>query len=107
MPHFTEEIYQNYFTKQEKSISVHISQWPESDKKLINKDLEKVGDRFIEILSEVRQFKNKQQKSLKTPINLVLTKPDESLLKEVLEDLKAVTSTQNLSFGKELQISFA
>ena len=68
MPHITEEIYQLHFKKQEKEKSIHISEWPKSNPKLINKELEKEGDELIEIISKVRQFKTSHQKPLKEEI---------------------------------------
>ena len=68
MPHITEEIYQLYFKKREKEKSIHITDWPKTNKNLIDKSLEAKGDEILEIISKVRQFKNKKQKSLKTPV---------------------------------------
>ena len=101
----SEEIYQIHYAKEEKCKSIHISKWPEVNEKLIDKKIEEVGDRFVEILNEVRRFKAKSQVSMKHEINLTLTKADEKKLKDVLEDLKAVTYVRNLSFGSQLAIS--
>jgi predicted regulator of amino acid metabolism with ACT domain len=55
------------------------------------------------VINKVRQYKTQNGKSMKTEINLVL---DEKELKQVLEDLKAVTNAKEISFGKTLEISF-
>lgn len=96
-PHITEEIYQSYYSKKEKIKSIHISEWPKPI--TLDKTAEKAGDRFVEIVREARKFKAEKKVSLKTRINLTLDKKDESLLKQMLEDLKA-TLNADISFNK-------
>ncbi len=96
MPFITEEIYRTHFGK----TSIHVSDWPIADSKKINKKIEIAGDRAIQIISEVRKFKSKNNKSLKTEISLTLENTDENLLKPFLEDLKAVTFAKEIKFGK-------
>jgi len=88
MPYITEEIYQQYFAQKEKRKSIHISSWPKSVK---NDTSTEQGDLFLKILSEVRQFKAKNNKSLKVPVQLSLEKEQFLLLQPVFEDLQAVT----------------
>jgi valyl-tRNA synthetase len=99
MPHITEELYQKYYRKNEKTKSIHISKWPEFDKKLVDEKIEKIGDKFIEILGKVRQIKTKNQKSLKAEIILAVEKDDLRILNPVLKDLKAVTSALEIKEG--------
>ncbi len=106
MPFITEEIYQGFFKEKEKSESIHISAWPKYDKKLKNSAAEKIWDGFIEILSFVRQEKAKQNKSLKTEIDLMITDKDYKLLIPVLDDLKAVCNIRDLKIGKKLVVGF-
>ena len=98
-PFITEEVYQHYYAKKEKCKSIHISSWPEYDPKLINKKAEKIGDKTIQLISEVRKFKSKNNKSLKTPVLLTLDKQDKDL-ESILEDLKAVTNASKIDFDK-------
>ena len=106
-PHITEEIYQLYFRKKENQKSIHISNWPEFSKKLENKKLESIGDILIEIISQVRQSKTKNNLSLKTQISsLTLEKKHEKLIKPVLQDLKAVTNSEKIEFGNKFEIKF-
>ena len=98
-PFITEEIYQHYYAKKEKCKSIHISSWPKYDPKLINKKAEKIGDKTIQLISEVRKFKSKNNKSLKTPVLLTLEKQDKDL-ESILEDLKAVTNASKIDFDK-------
>ncbi len=103
MPHMTEELYQQYFKKQEKKKSIHISEWPKHDEKLKNKktqEIEKLGDQAIEIITEVRQQKTKAQKSLKAEIILTLEKKQIKELKNFMPDIKAVTNAKEIKQGK-------
>ena len=97
-PFITEEIYQSYFSKKEKVKSIHISEWPKNEK--IDKNIEKIGDKFIEIITEVRKFKSKNNKSLKEPIILTLDKKDFTLIKPALEDLKSTVKADEIKQGK-------
>lgn len=98
MPYITEELYQIYFRKQEGKASVHVSEWPEAGK--VDEEIEKIGDRFVEILKDVRMAKSKAQKSMKAEIILTIEGKDNELLKDVLEDLKAVASAKEIKTGK-------
>ena len=106
MPHITEEIYHNYFEEFEKDKSIAISEFPKTNKKLIEKKIEEIGDSFVSILSEVRQFKTKNQKSLTTEIKLTLDKKYKDKLKGTLDDLKAVTYSKEIIFGDKFEIEF-
>lgn len=55
------------------------------------------------MIGKVRQYKTKNQKSMKTGVKLTLDKKE---LKQVIDDLKAVTNATETSFGKTLKISF-
>ncbi|MDP2908538.1 MAG: valine--tRNA ligase [Nanoarchaeota archaeon] len=103
MPHITEEIYSLCLAKQEKKKSIHISEWPEYDKKLEDKKIEETGDKAVEIINKVRQYKTQNQKSMKTEVKLTL---EDKELEKVLDDLKAVTHAVEINFGKTLEISF-
>ncbi|MCG2718457.1 MAG: valine--tRNA ligase, partial [Nanoarchaeota archaeon] len=102
MPHITEEIYHFYFNKQEKEISLHLTEWPKADKKIINEKIENIGDKAVDIIGKVRQEKTQNQKSMKEEVKLVL---DEKELEIVLDDLKAVTNATEIKFGKKLEIN--
>ncbi len=106
MPHVTEEIYQIYFAKKENKKSIHLSNWPEYKKDLVNKKAEKIGDELINLISEVRQFKSKNNKSLKEPVNITLSKSKHQELKHVLADFKAVANAKNINFEEKFEISF-
>lgn len=101
-PFITEEIYQKYFRKAGKFESIHVSDWPKADKKLVDKKAEKLGDGAVEIISKVRHFKSSNNKSLKTPVKVTI----QNSLKPLQDDLKAVLSASELGFGKDFSVSF-
>jgi valyl-tRNA synthetase len=102
MPFITEEIYQEYFKKNEKIKSIHISSWPEYEKEKNFATL----DKFYEILSKVRQEKSKKQKSMNCEIVLTLSKEDYEEIKAILGDLKNVVNAKTISEGREFEVEF-
>ena len=99
MPFVTEELYLKLFAEEENCKSVHLSNWPEVNKSELNEKTEKIGERFIEILKSVRQFKSKNNKSLKSEINLSLEKEDKKILENTIEDLKATVNAKTIAFN--------
>jgi len=95
----TEEIYQDYYKKFEKDKSIHISSWPELKIKQ-DKKLEANGNKFLDILSKIRQEKSIKQKPMNSEIILTLTKKNKLELKDLLEDLKDVTNAKEIKEGK-------
>nr|MBI4156416.1 valine--tRNA ligase [Candidatus Woesearchaeota archaeon] len=100
MPFITDEIYMSYYSGKEKTKSIHISDWPKSDKKMMDNKIEKIGDKAIEVISDVRKFKSENNKSLKAEMILTLDKKDQKDFKDLLNDLKAVTNAKEIKFGK-------
>lgn len=98
-PFVSEDIYQEHFRKYEKDKSIHLSSWPDRIKIKSGKNDKDKWDKMISIVSAVRQAKSSAQKSMKAEISLTLPKEDISLLKDVLDDLKAVTSARDISPG--------
>ena len=96
MPFITEEIYQKYFKRFEKTKSIHLTEFSKID---INEKI-KAGDRFIEVLSQIRQEKTKAKKAMNAEIVLTLSKKDKTKMKSVLEDLKNVTNALEVKEGK-------
>ncbi len=96
IPFITEEIYQNYFREFEKDKSIHITQFSKID----IKEKTDAGDLFIDVLRRVRQEKTKAQKPMNVEIILNLDKKDYGILRELLEDLKAVTNAKEIKEGK-------
>ncbi len=91
-PFITEEIYQSFFRKFEKKKSIHLTEWP--DLKMRDKEAEKLGELFIDILQKTRKFKADKKVSVKKEVTLYLEKDKIKKLKGMLEDLAAVTNSK-------------
>ena len=104
MPYITEEVYQSYDFNKERSKSIHLSSWPKYQKEFYNKKAEEVGDLAISIIKEVRQFKSKNNKSLKQEIDLTLEKETYKKINLVLDDLKAVTNSKKIDFSDKFEV---
>ncbi len=104
MPFITEEIYQKYFKDYEKEKSIHISSWPEFQKKENKK--ENPWDKILEIISKVRQEKSKNKKSMNSLIELILDEKSLNLINPVLEDFKSVTNAKRINKGKGFELIF-
>ncbi len=99
MPFISEEVYQKYFKKYEKTKSIHVSDWPES-KEIKEQTYGNSFDILLNIISKIRQEKTKAQKSMNCEIILTIEKNDYEKLKELLNDLKSVTNAKEIKTGK-------
>lgn len=97
LPHITEEIYHQRFSRDENCKSIHLSSWPKATLK--DKKAVEIGDALVDILSTVRQFKTANKKSLKTMISLTIDKEEYGKLKEAIEDFKAVVNAKEIKEG--------
>ncbi len=100
IPFITEEIYQKNYKKYEKISSMHISDWPEEMKIVIKRNDNKVYSLLLDIISRVRQEKTFAKKSMNSSIRLTIDKGEKEILKEILEDLRAVTNAMEIKEGK-------
>ncbi|MBN1275721.1 valine--tRNA ligase [Candidatus Woesearchaeota archaeon] len=105
MPYVTEEIYSYAYAKDEKD-SIHTSDWPAYEEKLMDEAAEQSGDALTEVVNHVRRKKSEANVSLKTPVTtLALPRALQKALRPVEEDLKAVTNAQTITYeGDELAI---
>lgn len=101
IPYITEELYNAYFIKFEKTESIHLSGWPkeievneESDDKLV--------DEIYKVISIVRTYKSNNALSLKTEIKTLEIKSEKDYT-GFLDDLKAVTKAKNIVINKDLE----
>ncbi|MEM2932671.1 MAG: valine--tRNA ligase [Candidatus Pacearchaeota archaeon] len=96
LPFITEEIYQLYMKKIEKKKSINFCSWPKKIKLKKDKKIIFNGEKFIEILHKVRSIKADAKKSLKAEIILSLESKDFEILKDYIDDLKAVTNAKEI-----------
>ncbi|MGC9309210.1 MAG: valine--tRNA ligase [Candidatus Nanoarchaeia archaeon] len=97
-PFITEELYHQIYKNKEKFSSIHITTWPDLKIKQ-DKKIEASGNLFLEILSNIRQEKSKNKKPMNAPIILKLEKKQQDKLKDMIDDLKAVTKA-DIETGK-------
>lgn len=103
MPFITEEIFHAYFMEKEHVKSIHTSQWPLFDKKLIDEQAEQAGDLFINVLQDVRRAKSEAKKSLKEPVSelIIEGKIPVNMFSKIEQDLQAATHAVKI-FYKQL-----
>jgi len=97
MPFVTEEIYQTYYKKTEKTSSIHLTQWPEAKPSTKQSN---IFHTFQNILSKIRQEKSNAKKPMNSEIILTLPKQEKDKIRDLLEDLKDVTNANEIKEGK-------
>ena len=103
MPFITETMWQNSLKKYEKQESIAISEWPKPLNIKINKDEEIAGKLTIDICTEIRRFKSKNNKSLNANVNIKIN-CDETTRKQtelILQDIISASKAQKTEFTKE------
>ena len=103
MPHITEELYQLYFAEKENKKSIHVSEWPEYEEKLADKESEETGDMAVELVSAVRKYKSERNLSLKEEINELVIECDEKTkakIRKIEKDIMQTMNIKQVSFGK-------
>jgi isoleucyl-tRNA synthetase len=106
VPFLSEEIYQriqnlNYKTQR----SVHLENWPKSDKELIDKSLERRMEKAREIVKLALAERAKVRIKIRQPLKKLTIK--ESSLKrfpELLELIKEEVNVKKVSFGKSFKL---
>ncbi|MDO8740061.1 MAG: valine--tRNA ligase [Candidatus Woesearchaeota archaeon] len=111
MPFITEEIFQTYFADKEKAKSIHISEWPECDKKLIDENAEKIGELVCYAVEAARQAKSEKKISLKEPVKKMILrgKISKEDFKKVEKDIIATAKVQEMIYEelkKDSKIDF-
>jgi isoleucyl-tRNA synthetase len=99
-PFLTESLYQDFFRKFEKTESIHLTDWPKPNKKLINKKLEEdmeIAEKIIEASLAARQL---SKLKLRWPIQeVVIVSKDKKIapaVKNVKEVLLAMCNTKSI-----------
>lgn len=101
LPFITEEIYQIFYKEFQEVESIHKTDYPKFEEKFFDEDIIEKGDKFVEIVSFVRQFKSLNKVSMKNPISLIKVFCNTDLknfIEDSIEDLKAVTCASNIEF---------
>ncbi|MDE1874015.1 MAG: valine--tRNA ligase [Candidatus Micrarchaeota archaeon] len=98
MPFVTEEIYQNLFKgRLDSAVSVHVSEWPEFDKRLVEEKILKEGDRAQKVIEYVRQWKHNNKMALNAELRELVVSDD---LGELADDVKGAMNIKQITSGK-------
>jgi valyl-tRNA synthetase len=103
-PFITENIYQEYFRKNEKIKSIHISQWPKEIK--INKTEDKTFEFLLNIISKIRQEKTKAKKPMNSEVEVYLTKKDFQIISSYKKDFIAISKAISIKQADAFRIEF-
>jgi len=92
--HVTEELYQEIFIKggREKTKSIHLSQFPKFDEKMVDEKAGKAGALLNRILGEVRKQKGARKMALNAEVekvSVILSAEEMQLLPLIEEEIKA------------------
>ena len=90
-PHLTEEIYDNYYKKFEKDVSVHLSNWPEPI--ITDEKVEKAGEKVKNYISQVRNWKSEQGMALNAPLQATVTYASKDYISKIKTSKNIITST--------------
>ena len=102
IPYITEEIYQLYFRQTNAKKSIHLCDWPKIKHYKNKNEFLETGDLFCNIIAQIRQYKNKNNLSLKTKIKNIKisleTQQEKQLIEKIIADIKGVGVVENISF---------
>ncbi len=104
MPHITEEIYQTQFKKYAKKKSIHLEEWPESEKKLIDRNYEEIGEIAREIIGSTRKQKSEKQMPMNAEVGkievFVADAKTEKMVKEISGVIGNTMNVKEISIGQ-------
>jgi valyl-tRNA synthetase len=101
-PYITEEIYQNIFKKYEKVKSIHLAEWPKTNKELINPEAEQLAKKAKDIIATIRQYKMSSRLPLSAPLKSVIIECEE--IWPIVEDIKGTIKAQEIKIGRAEQL---
>ena len=97
LPHITEEIYQAYFKKFDKEISIHKCNLSQIEIKT-PQNIITYGDEVCEIVSQIRRYKSENNLSLKEEVSELTIKGYPDFIKRVEYDIKAVGNVKEIIY---------
>lgn len=103
IPFLSEKIYQGL--KPKSILSVHLTDWPKANKKLINKNLERKMEKIREVVTEVLAERAKAKIKVRQPLNrLQIGNYQIQKEKELLKIIKEEVNVKKITFGKTLRL---
>jgi len=99
-PYLSEEIYRNLTG----NLSVHADEWPKSNEKFINPELESYMDTVREITESVSSARQKAEIKLRWPVKRTIIETEDKNVKDAVKKLKTIlltqTNSKKIEFGK-------
>ena len=99
VPHITEYIYQEYFKKYEKTISIHLTHWIKPSN--INKDLVLFGEKLKNIIFEIRKYKSEHNLSMRSEMDKIDIYTNQELtkwFKQTEKDILACSKAKEINY---------
>ncbi len=104
VPYITEVIYKTMFNYKK---SILLEEWPEIEEKYLVEENRKKGEIIKDVISALRQWKSKNQMSLKEEINEIVIDAEEEI-KKIIEEgeeiIKGTMHVKNITFGTAEEI---
>jgi isoleucyl-tRNA synthetase len=111
IPFLTEALYQDFFRRYEKAISIHLTEWPKVEKKFINDELEnkmRIVKRIVEVSNSIRHSNGIK---LRYPLNCLYisgNKDVKGAVEELENIIKKMANVKKVEFcelkeGKEFE----
>ena len=95
-PFITEELFQDYFKKQEKEKSIHQSLIPKINPQLLNPKIKKEIDEVMALISSIRKYKSEKGWSLKKEISEFSIRTKNKKIKKYSKLLKTVMNIKSI-----------
>ncbi len=89
IPFLTESLYQDFFKKFEKEVSIHLTKWPKVEKRLINEKLEEEMGIVKRIVETSNSLRHENGIKLRYPLNCLYVSGNEKV-KRAVKDLNHV-----------------
>ena len=100
VPFTSEEIYKNVGGSK---ASVHLEDWPKTDKKFVNEELDKKMEKIREIVNLALSARAEAKIKVRQPLRELVI-PERIQDKELIELIKEEVNVKEVSFGKELKL---
>jgi len=100
IPFITENLYQDFFKKTEKQESIHFSDWPKIEKKMIDKKLEEKMEIVKKIVEASNAIKHEKGIKLKYPLNSLTVKG-----KKNVKEVKFEASEKELEVDLDIEVT--
>ena len=98
IPFITEEIFQSGFRKTEKEKSIHQTNIPRVNPRLINKEEKENFDDIIDIISSIRKYRSEKKISPKKKLDKIVIQSNNEEIKKHLTLLKNVLTVNLIEF---------